>query len=678
MLDQAIAGLLAVFAWPAVGFLLLGILIGVVFGAVPGLSGILGMIIVLPFTFDMDTVSAFALLIALYAVTSTSDTIASVMIGVPGTAASQATILDGYPMAKKGEAARAFGAAFSVSAYGGVLGALILALSLPLILPVITYMGSPEILMVAILGLLLVGVLSDGALVKGAVAALIGLLLASVGPADAVAEYRFTLGTEYLFEGLPLVPVVLGLFALPEMVDLARQGATIASERPAFTGMAGMVRGIRDAIHNWWLASKCAAIGIYVGIIPGLGAAIVDWIAYGYAKNTEKDNSFGNGDVRGVIAPEAANNATKGGSLVPALALGIPGSLGAAILLGALEIKGLKPGPDMLTSDLAITFSIIWTLVIANILAAVFLMFTSNQIAKLIFVPGVLLVPAVLFFVLTGSWLGGNVDVGAWFVMIAFGLLGYAMRQCNWPRPPVILGLVLGGIIENRLTLSISSYGGFSWLSNPIVLLILAGIIWVVISSARKTIQSFQTQPAGSVDAATSSEQAPPPFADPRITLGLALAMMVVFAYAAFRSFGYRPEAGIYPLTVALLGLALCAVLIAGQIAIMKKRIQTEAESNSTPEGQFGSFLFVFGGLLAFVFLAIVVGIKLALPLYVFLFILLRARRGPWIALLYGAVAWALLVLFYDRVIAMSFLEPWIQEPLEAMLPEDFPAWLLL
>lgn len=677
MLDQAIQGLMAVFTWPASGFLLLGILIGVVFGAVPGLSGILGMIIILPFTFDMDTVSAFALLIALYAVTSTSDTIASVMIGVPGTAASQATILDGYPMAKKGEAARAFGAAFSVSAYGGVLGALILALSLPLILPIITYMGSPEIFMIAILGLLLVGVLSDGALVKGAVAALFGLLLATVGPADAVAEYRFTLGTDYLFEGLPLVPVVLGLFALPEMVDLARQGATIAQDKPAFTGMAGMISGIRDAIKNWWLASKCAAIGIYVGIIPGLGAAIVDWIAYGYAKKTIKDNDFGNGDVRGVIAPEAANNATKGGSLLPALALGIPGSLGAAILLGALEIKGLKPGPDMLKGDLDITFTIVWTLVIANILAAVFLMFTSNQIAKLIFVPGVLLVPAVLFFVMTGSWLGGNVAVGAWAVMIAFGLIGYAMRQCSWPRPPVILGLVLGGIIENRLTLSINSYGGFSWLGNPIVILVLLGIVVVIASSVRKSIRSFQAEPA-SATSDSSSAAAPPAFADPKTTLLLSGGMAIMFAYIIFRAPAYRPEAGLYPLTLGIVAMILCLVLIAGQIAIMRKGANTIETDTSENEGRLSAFLAVFGGLALVALLSPVAGLKITLPVFAFLFILMRAKRGILIAAAYGVGAWALLVFFYDRIIAMSFVEPWIMEPLEKFLPENFPLWFIV
>ena len=670
MLEQAIEGLNAVFAWPASGFLLLGVMIGIVFGAVPGLSGILGMIIILPFTFDMDTVPAFALLIALYAVTSTSDTIASVMLGVPGTAASQATILDGYPMAQKGEAARAFGAAFSVSMYGGVMGALILALSLPLILPIITYMGSPEIFSIAILGLLLVGVLSDGALVKGAIAALFGLLLASVGPADAVAEYRFTLGSEYLFEGLPLVPAVLGLFALPEMVDLARQGATIAKDRPVFTGMAGMALGIRDAIRHWWLASKCSAIGIYVGVIPGLGAAIVDWIAYGYAKTSEKDGDFGNGDVRGVIAPEAANNATKGGSLVPALALGIPGSLGAAILMGALEIKGLKPGPDMLKGDLNITFSIVWTLVIANVLAAVFLMFTSNQIAKLIFVPGMLLAPAVLFFVLTGAWLGGNVDLGAWAVLIAFGLIGYVMRQCSWPRPPVILGMVLGGIIENRLSLSISSYGGFSWLANPIVVVVLAGIAWVVFASIRKSA-------AGFVAAKTRDGPAPdaPVFIHPRLTLALALCFAAAFAYAIWRGAGYRPEAGVYPMTLSAIALVLCAILIAGQIAVV--RHSAHAPAAEANEGQTGAFVTIFGGLILAAAVSYLIGMKLTLPLFLFLFVWLRGGYNVFVGLIYGLAGWGLLVFFYDRIIAMSFLEPLIQEPLEKYLPEDFPLWMM-
>ena len=276
-------GLQAILAWPAAGFMVLGVFLGIWMGAVPGLGGVLGMILLLPFTFEMEPVHAFALLLGLFAVTSTSDTIASVMLGIPGTAASQATILDGYPLAKKGQAARAFGAAFTVSAFGGVFGAIVLAVSLPMITPIITSFGSPEIFMLALLGLTMVGSLSGGSISKGVAAALFGLLISTIGVAQTASIYRYTFGTDYLLDNLPLIPVVLGLFAIPELMELATKNVNIARVKPSQSTSEGIILGIKDAVKNWWLATRCAAIGTYIGILPGLGAAIVDWVAYGHA-----------------------------------------------------------------------------------------------------------------------------------------------------------------------------------------------------------------------------------------------------------------------------------------------------------------------------------------------------------------------------------------------------------
>ena len=337
MFEAFITGLSLVFEWPAIGFLMLGVFIGIWMGAIPGLGGVIGLVLLLPFTFGMDPVPAFALLLGMFAVTSTSDTIASVMLGIPGTAASQATILDGYPLAQKGQAARALGAAFTVSAFGGVFGALILAVSLPIILPVILAFNSPELFMLGLLGLAMVGSLSGGSVMKGLAVAALGILLATVGEAVTVAIPRFAFGTDYLSDNLPLIPVVLGLFAIPEIMELAIRNTSISKIPQGQSDGGGLMDGVKDAFRHWWLAVRCAVIGTYVGMLPGLGAAIVDWIAYGHAVQSAKDKSqFGKGDIRGVIAPEAANNAIKGGALVPTVAFGIPGSLGTAILLSAL------------------------------------------------------------------------------------------------------------------------------------------------------------------------------------------------------------------------------------------------------------------------------------------------------------------------------------------------------
>ena len=241
---------------------MLGVLIGIWLGAVPGLGGIIGLVLLLPFTFGMDAVSAFALLLGMYAVTTTSDTIASVMLGIPGTAASQATILDGFPLAQQGQAARAFGAAFTVSAVGGVLGAIVLAVSLPIALPLILSFGSPEVFMLGVLGITMVGSLSGSSVLKGLIAALLGLLLAMIGYGETVPMPRYWFGSDYLLDGLPIVPVVLGLFAIPELLDLAIRDGSIARVPRAFgAAFTGRVKtgGIPWIVHGgvrwgWWCA----------------------------------------------------------------------------------------------------------------------------------------------------------------------------------------------------------------------------------------------------------------------------------------------------------------------------------------------------------------------------------------------------------------------------------------
>ena len=270
--DAVLNGLTMVVIWPAIGYLCLGVMLGMFFGAVPGLSGLVGMAILLPFTFGMEPASAFAFLLGMYAVTTTSDTLASVLLGIPGTAASQATILDGYPMAVKGEAARALGAAYTVSMIGGVLGAVFLALSIPLVRPLILSFSEPEFFALAVLGLTMVGALSGGSVYKGLAAACFGLLISTVGYAEFGGVPRYTLGVNYLMDGLPIVPYVLGLFAIPELLELSVRNTSI-SRIDKGEVKATMIDGIKDALTNWWLALRCIALGVYVGMLPGLGGS---------------------------------------------------------------------------------------------------------------------------------------------------------------------------------------------------------------------------------------------------------------------------------------------------------------------------------------------------------------------------------------------------------------------
>ncbi|MFQ5850007.1 MAG: tripartite tricarboxylate transporter permease [Candidatus Binatia bacterium] len=477
--QQALQGILA---WPTFGYLFLGILLGVFFGMVPGLSGLSGMAILLPFTFDLQPYEAMALLMGMYAITSTSDTIASVLLGVPGTAGSQATIMDGYPMAKKGEAARAFGAAYTVSAFGGVLGAILLVISIPVLSPLVLSFGSPEFFMLAVLGMAMVGSLSGSSPLKGLLVALLALLLSMIGYSPQAGIPRLWLGWSYLLEGLPLVPTVLGLFSLPEVVELAVRRGTLA-EVPKMG--KGIWDGVRDAFHHRWLALRCGLLGAYIGFIPGLGASIVDWVAYGHAVQSSKDTEgFGKGDVRGVIAPESANNAMKGGALIPTVAFGVPGSATMAILLGAFLVHGIYPGPELLTTRLDVLFSVIWALVIANVLTSILLMGCTSQLAKVTTVRGSIIIPIILVLVFMGSWMATQ-EMGDWVVLLSFGLLGYLMKRWGWPRPPIALGLILGRFMERYLDISLSRYG-WTWLGRPIVIVLIAGTVATIYYAVRR------------------------------------------------------------------------------------------------------------------------------------------------------------------------------------------------
>ena len=300
-------------------FLALGCLMGLVLGIVPGIGGLTGTAMLLPFTFDMDPYSAFALLLGLGATTATGDPIPAILFGVPGGAASAATVLDGFPMAKKGEAGRALSAAYMSSLMGGVFGAMLLAVSIPILRPVMLYLGSPELLAFSVLGISMVAVLSGSAPLRGVAAGCLGIMIAMIGSDPQTGTLRWTFDSLYLWDGLPLTPLLLGLFALPELCDLLIARVAIAAGFEKADIYKGQWQGVKDCFDNWWLIVRCSWIGGGIGSIPGISASVVDWLAYGHALKTEKGAhlTFGKGDVRGVIASESSNNAKEGGALVP-------------------------------------------------------------------------------------------------------------------------------------------------------------------------------------------------------------------------------------------------------------------------------------------------------------------------------------------------------------------------
>ncbi len=455
-------------------YLFAGVCMGLALGILPGIGGIAGTALLLPFTYDLDPPTAFALLLGLGATTTTADPIAAILFGAPGHAASAATTLDGYPMTRRGEAGRALGASYMAALIGGLFGALLMAIALPVMRPIILYIGSPELLAIAVFGISMVAVLSGNAPLRGLTFACFGMMVRMIGTDPQSGTLRWTMGTLYLWDGLPLVPLTLGIFALPELCDLAIGRMTIVQPGQTLDTKTGMLLGIKDCIDNWFLILRCSWIGSAMGAIPGIGASVIDWISYGHALKTEKDaaKTFGTGDVRGVIAAESATNAREGGALVPTVAFGVPASAGMAILLGAFLIHGLVPGPDMLTKHLDLTYSMVWSIAIANILGSGLCFAFSGQLAKIATLRYTLFMPGVLSLVYIGAFEASR-NWGDLFSLLFFGVLGWAMKHFRWPRPPFVLGFILGEPIERYMFISIERYG-VGWMVKPFVLVMFA------------------------------------------------------------------------------------------------------------------------------------------------------------------------------------------------------------
>jgi putative tricarboxylic transport membrane protein len=673
MIEALLEGLGLIFQWHVLIYFALGCVIGILMGAVPGMGGAIGLVLLLPFTFSMEPVAAFALLLASWASTSTSGAITSVLLGVPSTAASQATVLDGYPMAKRGEAARALGASFTSSAMGGVCGAAALGISLPLILPVILAFESPEQFMLGLLGLAMVGSLSGQSIIKGVVAALFGLLLATIGLPESQAVPRYTFGTLYLLDQLPLIPVLLGLFAIPEVMELAIKDVSIARTSNTEDTKNGLFDGVRDAFKHWWLVVRCSVIGAYIGMLPGLGASIVGWVTYAHAKQSVKDDSkFGQGDVRGLLAPEAANNALRGGALIPTLTLGIPGSVGTAILMGALIMHGLRPGPGMLTENLSMTFSFVWMIAIASVVATLILLKTVNQVAKVALLPGQLVVPGVLLFVFMGAWLGGA-SIGAWFSCAAFGIIGFFMKRGGWPRPPVILALVLGSILERSFQISTRIHEGVGWLGRPIVI-VLVLIIAVTIFLAVRGVARDKL--AGKVPAGEASER------NPAVSFPISLILLVTFVWAAYTALAWSPVVRQFPLLISVPGALLSLVVVIQDFLHLHERKRSSGSwkvllNSAAKDAWLAESLPFFGYLLCMIGLTLLVGQKIALPIFIGVYLMRWGHYSKLVAISYALGCWAIMVFFYDQVMSLLFHPSLLELNLQSKFSIGFPDWLL-
>ena len=635
-------------------YLVLGVCLGLSVGVFPGLGGIAGLSLVLPFMYGMDPVAGLALMVGLVAVVPTSDTFASVLMGIPGSSASQATVLDGFPLARKGEAARALAAAFISSLFGGLLGAFVLTFFILVARPLVLAFAMPEMLAVTLLGLSMVAILAGRLPLKGVAAACLGLLVGTIGEAAHGGSLRMaTYDIPYLTDGLKLVIVGLGIFAVPEIISLLRQDQSIA--RDARLG-AGWTQGIRDWIANIRLSVRCSVIGVIVGIIPGLGGSVVDWIAYGHAVQSTKDKSgFGSGEIRGVIGPESSNNAKEGGGLVPTLIFGIPGSGSMAIFIGGLALLGYEAGPQLIQNNLDVTYSIVWSLALANVFGAGLCILLSGGIARLTTIRFTLLAP-FLFMMISFAAFQSRQSLGDLVALFAIGLLGIFMRRFDWSRPAFLIGFVLSSQAENYSANAqqIAAFKfrkgletGLEYIASPIVIVILVLTIVSVVLGIR---QSRQILSEGAV--ASGAKRAPLVF------LLFLLAYMIV-AWSNANMIDLLSDK-IFPLAIASTGIVALVLLLLRMIrspegdAVFADR-EVAGEDAKAPNGLWPT-LFWFALLLV---LSSLVGFILALAGFLLSFFRLRAGMSWPLTLAYSAAG----ILF------MCFLA--------ATLNRDFPPGLL-
>ena len=656
MLNALVSGFLQCFNFSTFNLMLIGIAIGFVVGILPGLGGPTAMALMLPFVFKMNAVEAFAFLLGMTAVTSTTGDITSVLFGVPGEPTTASTIVDGHSMARNGEAGRALGAVLMSSLVGAVFAGVALGAAVPIIRPLVLSFGSPEFFMLAILGISFVAALSGEDVLKGIVSGGIGLMLATIGLDPISGIQRYTFGQLFLWDGVGLVPITIGFYAIPETIELAVLGTSIAKQEVGNLG--GVMQGVRDTFHHWWLVIRCSALGTFTAIIPGMGAATTQWLAYAHAVQSSPDKErFGKGDVRGVLGPGAANNSTLGGSLITTVAFGVPASVVMAILLGAFIIQGIVPGPDMLLpppkGKLDLTYSFVWVIILSNMITVAICFLFLKPLAKVTQVRGSIIIPLILILIYLGAFAEKNAFADM-IVVLFFGALGWVMEKMEWPRPPVLLGLVLGPLAENRLFLSTDNYG-LAWTGRPgvigIFVLTLVGIFYPIFKSRRDARKkALAEMPAAGPEERGGARTMR---FGPQALFTLAVVLVLAIALWQSRNFGFR--AGLFPWVIGIptLILALCQLAreITGKKSVGTPRSHAEMDPGLAVRRTISILLWIVG---CFVVIWLL-GFSYAVPLVILAYLKFAGGENWKITAAVTLCAWLFFWGLFEKMLNVPF-----------------------
>jgi len=480
VITAAVAGLLALFTPQSILFMIVGVIYGLVIGVLPGLGGIVAMALVLPFTFGFQPAAALALLLGAHAATVWGGSITGILFNVPGAAKTITSVFDGYPMTQRGEGARALGASAMAALLGGVIGAVFLVITIPIVRPIMLALGPSEYFMMALWGLTIIATFSEGSVLKGLIAAGLGILVAFIGMDPITGTARYTFGSLFLLDGVSFPVAMIGLFAVSQMLKLFVTGGSVVQVQ-VDPESSTVWDGVMDTFRHWWLVLRSSLLGVWIGVLPGVGASVGGIAAYAQAAQTSKHPElFGHGAVEGVIGPDATLAATEGGGLLPTLAFGIPGGESMAILLAAFINMGITPGPEMLTTHLSLVFTMVWIIVISNILTTVIGLLTSKTLARSARLPSRYLVPVVLAVCFMGAF-ATHGRIGDVVVAAIFGVVGYLMDKYNFSRADFVIGMVLATMIERDLHISLTLYGNAFIFTRPVTL---AMFLFILVTTA--------------------------------------------------------------------------------------------------------------------------------------------------------------------------------------------------
>lgn len=457
---------------PQMILLILGAtLLGMAASIIPGLSSGKMLALSIPFTYAMDVNSAVGFLAALMAAGGFAGSLTSILLGVPGDGINAATVLDGHPLARKGRAGEAIGASATASALGALIGVFVLVASIPIVRSVILLFGPPEFFALSVAGVLLIATVSSREPLKGVISGLMGMAFGLVGLNVSAGAIRYTFGIRLLEDGIRLIPVLLALFAVPVIIDLFRENTSVSRVSVQVEG--SVMAGVRAVLSRWWLLTKSAVTGTVIGMMPGVGGSVASWVAYfGAQRSSKSPLTFGEGNIEGVIGPEAANDAKDGGQILTFLALGIPTGVSTAILLGAFQIHGIFPGRNLFENRMDIIWIIIFALIISNVLTSVWGLMFVRWIMKLTQIPASVLVPTIAAVCALGAY----ADLRNFFgivMLIIMGILGTVMIRFGYSAPPFLVGLILLPLAESNFFLSRQiSRGTYVWLTRPLTIAI--------------------------------------------------------------------------------------------------------------------------------------------------------------------------------------------------------------